>query len=182
MNSSTPSSIIWSFQNWWPMRSFGATTSIRWDPLLAAWKKAPEQCHRRKYWRQRRLFVDYRTAGRNEWNQTESKCWYHSSDFQYLSSWYAFFLIHSTFLVERKHLELVPHELTEQQFWSKFFQSHYYHRERDVLPNPNDPFSDCVRLDDADCESIIKAGVDRRRFDLNVLNDNTLAEYNAVSF
>uniref|UniRef100_A0A183C017 BSD domain-containing protein n=1 Tax=Globodera pallida TaxID=36090 RepID=A0A183C017_GLOPA len=30
--------------------------------------------------------------------------------------------------VERKHLELVPHELSEQEFWSRFFQSHYFHR------------------------------------------------------
>lgn len=46
-------------------------------------------------------------------------------------------------------MELVPHEMTEQQFWSKFFQSHYFHRERVANPNISDPFSDCVKIDDA---------------------------------
>lgn len=50
--------------------------------------------------------------------------------------------------MEKKHLELVPHEMSEQQFWSMFFQSHYFHRERCVTPNPADPFSDCVKADD----------------------------------
>uniref|UniRef100_A0A914GZF8 BSD domain-containing protein n=1 Tax=Globodera rostochiensis TaxID=31243 RepID=A0A914GZF8_GLORO len=34
--------------------------------------------------------------------------------------------------VERKHLELVPHELSGQEFWSRFFQSHYFHQARNT--------------------------------------------------
>ncbi|ETN79511.1 BSD domain protein [Necator americanus] len=79
--------------------------------------------------------------------------------------------------LEKKHLELVPHEMTEAQFWTKFFQSHYFHREREVLPNPNDPFADCVRMDEAEIEKIHSDGVHRKRFDLDHLDDNVLKDF-----
>ncbi|VDO36649.1 unnamed protein product [Haemonchus placei] len=78
--------------------------------------------------------------------------------------------------VEKKHLELVPHEMTESQFWTKFFQSHYFHREREVLPNPNDPFSDCVKMDEAEMEKLHDDGVYRKRFDLEHLDDNVIKD------
>ncbi|MFH4977215.1 hypothetical protein AB6A40_003924 [Gnathostoma spinigerum] len=56
--------------------------------------------------------------------------------------------------VEKKHLELVPHEMTEQQFWGKFSQSHYFHRERTANPNPSDPFCDCIKTDDIDMHKL----------------------------
>ncbi|GMR39451.1 hypothetical protein PMAYCL1PPCAC_09646, partial [Pristionchus mayeri] len=49
-------------------------------------------------------------------------------------------------MVERKQLELVHHEMSEE-FWVKFATSHYFHREREVLPNPDDPFADYVKAD-----------------------------------
>ena len=30
--------------------------------------------------------------------------------------------------VKKKHIENVPSKLSEQEFWTKFFQSHYFHR------------------------------------------------------
>lgn len=51
-------------------------------------------------------------------------------------------------LVQRKHIELVPHEMTEADFWGKFFQSHYFHRERATEVNSKDPFSDCIKMDE----------------------------------
>ncbi|VDD92018.1 unnamed protein product [Enterobius vermicularis] len=80
--------------------------------------------------------------------------------------------------VERKHLELVPHEMTEQQFWSKFFQSHYFHRERVANPNISDPFSDCVKIDDAGrmlkiyMQKLLENGVTKSSVDFDHLKDN----------
>ncbi|KAI3408135.1 hypothetical protein GPALN_011986 [Globodera pallida] len=71
--------------------------------------------------------------------------------------------------VERKHLELVPHELSEQEFWSRFFQSHYFHRARSTpadMPSTSktgstlteDPFTDCIKMDEKDMAELIAKG------------------------
>lgn len=49
--------------------------------------------------------------------------------------------------VRQRHRELVPDKLTEAEFWNKFFQSHYYHRDRAVI-NKDDVFSDCDVVDE----------------------------------
>lgn len=48
--------------------------------------------------------------------------------------------------VKKKHLECVPAQMTESVFWTKFFQSHYFHRDR--LPLLKDLFHDCAKADD----------------------------------
>jgi transcription initiation factor TFIIH subunit 1 len=48
--------------------------------------------------------------------------------------------------VRKKHVECVPAQMTESAFWTKFFQSHYFHRDR--LPVLKDLFSDCAKSDD----------------------------------
>ncbi|MFH4976143.1 hypothetical protein AB6A40_002852 [Gnathostoma spinigerum] len=73
--------------------------------------------------------------------------------------------------VEKKHLELVPHEMTEQQFWGKFFQSHYFHRERAANPNPSDPFSDCIKTDDIDMHKLLDGEVSNKTLDFAYLDD-----------
>uniref|UniRef100_A0A5K3FJV4 General transcription factor IIH subunit 1 n=1 Tax=Mesocestoides corti TaxID=53468 RepID=A0A5K3FJV4_MESCO len=49
--------------------------------------------------------------------------------------------------VRQRHRELVPDKLSEADFWIKFFQSHYYHRDRAII-NKDDVFSECDSLDD----------------------------------
>ncbi|VDM41868.1 unnamed protein product [Toxocara canis] len=79
--------------------------------------------------------------------------------------------------VEKKHLELVPHEMSEQQFWSKFFQSHYFHRERPIAPNPSDPFSDCIKADDRDMSKMLQLPISHKVLDFSYLSDESNLGY-----
>lgn len=75
--------------------------------------------------------------------------------------------------VERKHIELVPHEMTEEKFWTRFFESHYFHREKSET-DPSDPFYECLKLDEQDMRRIEEQGamiVNRHR-DLTNLDDD----------
>ncbi|CAH8464895.1 unnamed protein product [Dicrocoelium dendriticum] len=49
--------------------------------------------------------------------------------------------------VRQRHRELVPDKLSEADFWIKFFQSHYFHRDRIQLPK-EDIFAECAQLDE----------------------------------
>ncbi|CCD73167.1 BSD domain-containing protein [Caenorhabditis elegans] len=86
--------------------------------------------------------------------------------------------IYSTYpAVQKKNLELVPHEMSEENFWKKFFQSHYFHREREVLPNPKDPFAECVRDDEEEMTKMTAEKIQRKRFDLEHIDDNGLRDF-----
>ncbi|CAH8647813.1 unnamed protein product [Schistosoma bovis] len=72
--------------------------------------------------------------------------------------------------VRDKHREMVPDKLSEADFWIKFFQSHYFHRDRVHLPK-NDIFADCAGIDDKLLLSDIrKSRVNRNNVHLDLPN------------
>lgn len=67
--------------------------------------------------------------------------------------------------VKRKHFESVPHKISEQDFWQRFFQSHYFHRDRTT--SAKDFFVDSSRhdIDRALLKGIIDPFVDLSAMD-----------------
>ncbi len=78
--------------------------------------------------------------------------------------------------VRRKHLQHVPANMTEQDFWTGFFQSHYFHRDRVLLHVKGDLFAECAKEDDRSIREQLKAGVKDRVADVGAFSDATLDE------
>lgn len=76
-------------------------------------------------------------------------------------------------IVKRKHYENVPHKLKESEFWERFFQSHYFHRER--IYNGKDIFADCAKTDELYITRAINSGVKDPFVDLLSFDDNNLS-------
>ncbi|CAG2179017.1 unnamed protein product, partial [Oppiella nova] len=68
--------------------------------------------------------------------------------------------------VKRKHFESVPHKVTEQEFWQRFFQSHYFHRDRNSTTK--DFFND---YSNHDIESALRKGIIDPFLDLSSMED-----------
>ncbi|CAH2325699.1 general transcription factor IIH subunit 1 [Pelobates cultripes] len=84
--------------------------------------------------------------------------------------------------VKLKYAENVPHNMTEKEFWTRFFQSHYFHRDR-LNTGSKDLFSECAKLDEKGLKSIFSQGVKNPMLDLLSLEDKCLDEgYGASSF
>ncbi|XP_067931403.1 general transcription factor IIH subunit 1-like [Watersipora subatra] len=77
--------------------------------------------------------------------------------------------------VKKKHFECVPHEMCESEFWTKFFQSHYYHRDRINLGS-KDVFTDCAKTDDTEMAKDLMSEVAGGMVDMTSLADNPIGE------
>ncbi|TRY62991.1 hypothetical protein TCAL_03983 [Tigriopus californicus] len=78
--------------------------------------------------------------------------------------------------VKKKHMENVPMKITEQEFWTKFFQSHYFHRDRVHGHGLKDIFTDCAKEDDKSIKEQLKRGVNDTVANISAFSDNTIDE------
>lgn len=77
--------------------------------------------------------------------------------------------------VKKKHMESVPGKLSESEFWTKFFQSHYFHRDR-VTTGLKDVFVDCGKIDDSTLRKDIKRNMNDPFLNLTRFGDNTIED------
>ncbi|XP_058066394.1 general transcription factor IIH subunit 1 isoform X2 [Anopheles bellator] len=77
--------------------------------------------------------------------------------------------------VKRKHTEHVPAKLTEAEFWTKFFQSHYFHRDR-IVAGTKDIFTECGKIDDQQLRLAVQENLGDPLLDIRAFEDNTLEE------
>lgn len=70
--------------------------------------------------------------------------------------------------VRKRHLEYVPSKMSESEFWKKFFESHYFHKDRINL-GANDIFSECAKYDEQELKK-----------DLKTLDENSLVNLSSI--
>ncbi|CRL01679.1 CLUMA_CG014898, isoform A [Clunio marinus] len=77
--------------------------------------------------------------------------------------------------VKKKHMECVPLKLSESEFWTRFFQSHYFHRDR-ITAGLKDIFVECGKMDDSTLRKEIRSNLGDPFLDLGKFGDNTIEE------
>lgn len=77
--------------------------------------------------------------------------------------------------VKRKHQDNVPSKMTEQEFWTKFFQSHYFHRDR-ITAGTKDMFAECGKIDDQNMKNAVQHGPENPLLDIREFDDVPLEE------
>ncbi|KAH9519273.1 General transcription factor IIH subunit 1, partial [Bulinus truncatus] len=78
-------------------------------------------------------------------------------------------------MVKKKHAEAVPHLVSESEFWTRFFQSHYFHRDRQALLS-KDLFTECARSDEEVMKEEISKNVNDPLVDLTQIKDQNIDE------
>lgn len=77
--------------------------------------------------------------------------------------------------VKRKHYDNVPSKMTEQEFWTKFFQSHYFHRDR-ITAGIKDMFAECGKIDDQNMKNAVQCGLQNPLLNIKDFQDVPLEE------
>lgn len=72
--------------------------------------------------------------------------------------------------VKKRHLENVPHKMSESEFWTRFFQSHYFHRDR-LHTGTKDLFTECAKSDERDIREAITEGIRNPLIDISSFED-----------
>ncbi|XP_005096499.1 general transcription factor IIH subunit 1 [Aplysia californica] len=78
-------------------------------------------------------------------------------------------------MVKKKHAEAVPHQVSDCEFWSRFFQSHYFHRDRHALSS-EDIFTECAKNDEEVMKDEITKNVNDPLVDLTQMKDQSLED------